>query len=279
MRSPQTRRAFTLVELLAACAVMAVLLTLSLSALMRVREASGRATCANNLMQLGVAVHAYHFDRGQLPPYASGGNVYGGWFIFLLPYVEQTALYEKICSDNATADTMISTVSDDGVRDVRFPLLICPSDPTAYDTSDDTGRTSYLANWFAFTDGTRGAYSRPRRFNDLSDGLTNVVLFAEAYSICDSVPRVALFSEGYHNFGITAEAKPSDDASYLPNDYTMFQTKPSASTCHSWRTQTPHEVMQIGMADGSVHGVAEAIGQTVWKQLLKPRDGLPTGGF
>src|SRR5437588_10620792 len=104
MRSKCRRcpRAFTLVELLVVIAIIAILVGLLLPAVQQVREASFRAKCQNNLRQLGLAVQNFHEVHDTMPPYfgtlPSGDpkSIYGGWFAFLLPFVEQYALYDMI---------------------------------------------------------------------------------------------------------------------------------------------------------------------------------------
>ena len=93
---------------------------------------------------------------------------------------------------------------------------------------------------------------------------------------------MALESPWYHNFGVTGENLPSDDPKYLPNDYTMFQVRPSLDTqptgCNPWRTQTSHSVMHVCMADGSTRPVHAGIDPAIWKRALQPRTGNPPPG-
>jgi prepilin-type N-terminal cleavage/methylation domain-containing protein len=90
---PRTRRGFTLVELLVVIAIIAVLIGLLLPAVQRVREASNRASCGNNVRQLGVAMHGHHDSFGYFPVDDEYGQAPGGvrrtFYTALLPYVEQ----------------------------------------------------------------------------------------------------------------------------------------------------------------------------------------------
>ena len=108
------RSGFTLVELLVVIAIIGILVGLLLPAVQAAREAARRMQCQNNLKQLGLANHNHESARKFIPPNNNGiwGNQ-PGWFspgrydiwladgpgygpmTFLLPYMEQTPLYNQ----------------------------------------------------------------------------------------------------------------------------------------------------------------------------------------
>jgi prepilin-type N-terminal cleavage/methylation domain-containing protein len=86
------RAGFTLIELLVVIAIIAVLIALLLPAVQAAREAARRSQCVNNLKQIGLAMHNYESSNGSLPP-GQKSCCWGTWLVFLLPQVEQQALF------------------------------------------------------------------------------------------------------------------------------------------------------------------------------------------
>ena len=94
MRSRVRSPGFTLVELLVVIAIIGVLIALLLPAVQAAREAARRSQCQNNLKQIGLAVQNFHDVNKKLPPSDLGLKL-ANWAILILPYMEETPLYNQ----------------------------------------------------------------------------------------------------------------------------------------------------------------------------------------
>jgi prepilin-type N-terminal cleavage/methylation domain-containing protein len=93
--SPHGRRrsGFTLIELLVVIAIIVTLMALLLPAVQKVRAASERVSCANNLKQIGLAIHQFHFQRQTLPPTYVYKEGEVPWTVLILPLMDQQGAY------------------------------------------------------------------------------------------------------------------------------------------------------------------------------------------
>ncbi len=149
MRRTSLRRGFTLIELLVVIAIIAVLIALLLPAVQAAREAARRSQCVNNLKQIGLSLHNYHSTINALP-WDHGPGGWNEWssLVMLLPYMEQSALYNGVnftqannpacpASQGGTVNTTVSST--------KINTFLCPSDLDRLSNTQD-GHNNYGMN-------------------------------------------------------------------------------------------------------------------------------------
>ncbi|MCA9158267.1 MAG: DUF1559 domain-containing protein [Planctomycetales bacterium] len=147
MERNHLRQAFTLVELLVVIAIIGILVGLLLPAVQAAREAARRMQCSNNLKQLALAAHNYESSNRRFPAMETGTGYVGGgaqnfsmsgWYA-LLPYIEQTALYNSLSTLNVDSTQYVPGGTSNGISmnmlASRIPALECPSDAGSSDPS------------------------------------------------------------------------------------------------------------------------------------------------
>jgi prepilin-type N-terminal cleavage/methylation domain-containing protein/prepilin-type processing-associated H-X9-DG protein len=159
MRDEETgiarRNGFTLVELLVVIAIIGILIALLLPAVQAAREAARRVQCSNRIKQVAVGMHSYHSAFGKLPyasEYVSATNTPKGTaFAFILPYVEQQAVYDLF-----DFRYMFSNAVNRAAITAPIPQFTCPSDSQSAEPILDGRFTGSLGNpgishglWFA----------------------------------------------------------------------------------------------------------------------------------
>ncbi len=177
------RSAFTLIELLVVIAIIAILIAMLVPAVQKVREASNRARCENNIKQVALAAHSYHVANKKFPPHL--GVHTESWMYHILPYVEKKDIYEKGKKDaNAFHDVI--------------PNYMCPSDSrdltNAYSTSGGFSTKYAMTSYMGVSGGNysdsndTGIFgcrytNKPRqsvkRMNEILDGTSSTIMIGE----------------------------------------------------------------------------------------------------
>ena len=179
-------------------AIIAILIGLLLPAVQKVREAAARARCQNNLKQIGLACHAYASANGYLPPGVLGDGInvltnatdsgpYVGCLAFILPYVEQQAVYSQLQVNwdvrKVGGPWWLNVPANVAAARTRIPIYMCPSDNVEevfLNHAAWLGAFMYYYPDGAFAPGSSGfpnwhaggcAFRRPRYRRDRADEL------------------------------------------------------------------------------------------------------------
>ena len=272
-------------------------------------------------------MHNYHDANHTLPVYfgvspgigntypwtpGNGSEPYGGWFLHLLPYVEQGNVYSLVLNDTQSSGhdqpwwdvppttqsgptvvqtynghTYVTTTSTqvggsgyhndgiwiDAVHPATYKLMQCPSDPSS------SGNGQVYGYWVA----TSYLANYNAWTPDPGQGLSaQPVTFP---MISDGLSNTVLFGEGYQNCDTVGRIALY--SWYYHNfgldwygqaNQNMFQSAPPVALCDNWRAQSGHvSGMNVCLADGSVRTVNGSVSQPTWASALLPRDGVPLG--
>ncbi len=304
-RKPTASRAtrgFTLVELLVVIAIIGILIALLLPAVQVAREAARRCSCRINLKQIGLATQNYHDVNRHLPPPKAGDAgdkvELGGTLIVLLPYLEESSLYD-------TYDFLqpITAPINSPVTTTTVETYLCPSmrSPTLGPKEDAPalGAGSYLISTSTHYGGLTdldGAFANvvkatPYRLalKDVTDGASKTLFAGEinyAFEPLERVPSLAnpdglgfAWAKGYWilAWGVMStpsESAPGEDDLYIPQErdelYALFNNNTKPKTPDSRRTFRSDHVrgVQFVMLDGSVRFIPTDTDPAVRRALV-----------
>lgn len=287
------RRAFTLIELLVVIAIIAILISLLVPAVQKVREAAARTQCVNNLHQWGVAFHSFH-DANKQMPIGARNNPRQTWVMYLWPFIDQGPLAAKndvtrhfYVAPGTIAGTM------NGVCGARIALYNCPADNNSQD-QDAAGTTymrtrgNYVVNWGAVNYDTAppasgsapfahlgGNRSKPRitKMVHFYDGTSNTLLMAEylkPLSGADNDWRADIHNDDgvfrFHTKNTPNTTVPDQVGWAQPNGdplMPILATSPQHNAARSRHAGGVHALL----GDGTVRWIANNISLTTWQAL------------
>jgi prepilin-type N-terminal cleavage/methylation domain-containing protein/prepilin-type processing-associated H-X9-DG protein len=247
------RSAFTLIELLVVIAIIAILVGLLLPAVQMVRESANRASCQNNMKQLGLALHNYESGYKKIPP-AFLGNRYPqqfptppyvdyffSWSVFaqLNPFLEQTNIYKAMDLRQPIYDPLnnfnITQANQFAVGQI-VKLFLCPSDmqqpvanPGDYGV-DTMGPTNYAV--CVGTGTTKGGPPFGSPLN--SDGMFMGIKALKFADVTDGLSQTACMSEsllGQGEENVSGPTPPSPGDPKYVYAYVGFGTPINDANC------------------------------------------------
>ena len=301
---PQSRRfAFTLVELLVVIAIIGILVALLLPAVQSAREASRRTACQNNEKQIALSTHNYQDAHNVLPPmWVADSRGDGSVFLWLLPFLEQ---------GNVNSTTNNLGVAQ--ARKMKLKVLYCPTEVSSSEGmlfDKNWAISNYAANYQVFGDpemgdNTNNMYGK-LRLEMMTDGTSNTIMFAEKFGQCgqsalaaanwpggyvyngslwvhgnNRVRYMSLFAYGSRD-GLTPYTAQGDGPGSpwgptlgIVGPGSKFQVKPKPwmTACSYALAQTPHEVIHVALADGSIRPLAPQMSNDTWWAACTPKQG------
>lgn len=294
----RTHAGFTLIELLVVIAIIAILIALLLPAVQKVRQASLRTQCSNNLKQIGLAMHGFH-DNWRYFPQGGGDpggenparrSFYFSWTFHIYPYLEQGNLYDLLSGAGPMTDinTLTNGASILNTLDTSpIPAFYCPA-RRSIKLYHGHAVTDYAGN--SGTTGTDGVIVINNSTNyastaikSVTDGLSNTLMVAERrVNLADMISGADCYDNEPavrpgNDCDVLRRAVPSGGSWLTPAlDIRLSPSPASGYFCGGGLCQfgSSHEYgMFAAMCDGSVRAIAYTVTPVNFKNLCVRDDG------
>jgi len=289
------RGGFTLVELLVVIAIIGILIALLLPAIQAAREAARRASCLNNLTQLGVALQNYEGAHEMLPTgvvdtegpirnVAKGNHM--GWMVQLLPYIE-----EQVAFDHVDFSVGVYDEKNDPVRGIPIAMFQCPS-YGGWNELEDAG--AWMSNYAGchhdveapIDEDNHGVFFLNSRIRnrDITDGTTHTIFVGEKLGSETELGWMSGTRATLRNTGTALSMTPGD-GKYDARDGLDAEDEPAEPgepdpTLYVGGFGSSHAgITNFLFGDGAVRSISNAIKLPVLQQLGHRADGeLLTSG-
>lgn len=297
------RLGFTLVELLVVIAIIAILIALLLPAVQQAREAARRTQCKNNLKQLALACHNYHDVYTKFPPgwicvdgtvqHPHDGTSGAGWGTMILPFLDQTPLYESFnpnlqihdpanlpfiqaklsameCPSDPKPDvwTIVEESTGDPLAELPTTNYIGVFGPEELDGCENPAGTAPVSNVGQCVGLGPFYHNSSVAIRDITDGTSNTIFLGERLTD----PQLEWFStwsgmvpegeEAFQRILGSADHVPNDPAGHL-DDFSSRHTGGA----------------QFALGDGSVRFISENVDVGLYQGLSTINGGEVTGEF
>jgi type II secretory pathway pseudopilin PulG len=280
----------TLIEVAVVCAIIAMLIALTLPAIQSARAAARRLHCQHNLRQLAVAMQNYHVCHTSFP-YGVNGGWGQSWSAHLLPFVERADLAAIIpWSDRGwwggrdRNSRALQTLAR-----THMSLFRCPSQSGAATANVNQIEGRFITNYLACAGGNakhdnhgKGGMSlsnglllatdfslpnrSPRRQADVRRGTTHTVLLSEAVFLLDSAAGCYTCDRFYLYHPNADSRQGSDFSEALGSTYYPINTSRKSDVARECAFGSQHGAgIVVAWADGAVQFVSEQIDLSVWQ--------------